>query len=270
MLIRYSGCNDMAWQMNPMRKAFHCSALQIVVFAVYALFSSIQIFSTWFICEQLCTMWNVHFLIVFITHLQIERALSVLIFLSSHLFCLHMFLIDSGWCNMAWQMMSLPLLGGILWMWSQNYFLSYVYFCISPKHFLNIRNLVGIASHITCTFLSDYSINFHVYMLICVFIFDIFTYFCLGMLGIDCGCRDMAWQIDPLIFDWRFTVIFSSGEHHPQDLTLYETRIYVTCVSISTFLSIFLPHLDAQYHIHHTFIIVSYTCAIHHLHCYPT
>ena len=31
-----------------------------------------------------------------------------------------------------------------------------------------------------------------------------------------------------------------------------------------------LPHLDAKYHIHHTFIIVSYTCAICHLHRYPT
>ena len=37
---------------------------------------------------------------------------------------------------------------------------------------------------------------------ICLY-FDFFTYFCLGMLGIDCGCRDMAWQINPLIFDWR-------------------------------------------------------------------
>ena len=27
--------------------------------------------------------------------------------------------------------------------------------------------------------------------------------FCLGMLGIDCGCGDMGWQIDPFIFDWR-------------------------------------------------------------------
>ena len=93
---------------------------------------------------------------------------------------------------MAWQMMSLLLLGGILWMWSQIIF-GHMYISVSPqKHFLNIINLVGIASHITCTFLSDYSINFHVYMLICVFIFDIFTYFCLGILGIDCGCRDMA------------------------------------------------------------------------------
>ena len=31
-----------------------------------------------------------------------------------------------------------------------------------------------------------------------------------------------------------------------------------------------LPHLGVQYHIHHTFIIVSYTCAICHLHHYQT
>ena len=79
----------------------------------------------------------------------------------------------------------------------------YMYISVSPqKHFLYIINLVGIASHSTCTFLSDYCINFYVYMLICVFIFDIFTYFCLGILSIDCRCRDMAWQIHPLIFHW--------------------------------------------------------------------
>ena len=77
------------------------------------------------------------FLDCFYTHLQLERAISVLIFLSSNLFCLHMFLADSGSCNMAWQIMSLPLLGGILWMWSKNYFLPYIYIylCISPKTF---------------------------------------------------------------------------------------------------------------------------------------
>ena len=132
------------------------------------------------------------FLDCFYTHLQLERAISVLIFISLHLFGLHMFLTDSGCSNMAWQMMSLSPLGGISLIWSKNYFLQYVYFCISPKYFFNIMNLVGIASHITCTFLSDYSINFHVYMLISVYILIFLHIFCLGMLGIDCGCRDMA------------------------------------------------------------------------------
>ena len=155
------------------------------------------------------------FLDCFYTHLQLERAISVLIFLSSHLSGLHMFLTYSGWCNMAWQMMSLSPLGGISLICSKNYFCS-MYTSVSPqKHFFNIRNLVGIVSHITCTLLSDYSINFHVYMLISVYISIFLHILCLGMLGIDCGCRDMAWQINPLIFDWRLQWHF-----HQVDITL--------------------------------------------------
>ena len=203
ILVTYSGCNDMAWQINSMRKAFHWSALQIVFFSVHVMLYFLHsdffnIIHLWAIVQHVkCT-----FLYCFYTHLQLEMALSVFIFLSSHLFCLHMFVIDSGWCHMAWQMMSLPVLGCISWCGPKIIF-GHMYISVSPqKHFLKIINLVGIASHITCTFLSDYSINFHVYMLICVFIFDIFTYCFLGILGIDCWCRDMAWQIDPLIFHW--------------------------------------------------------------------
>ena len=59
-----------------------------------------------------------------------------------------------------------------------------MYTSVPPqKHFFNIMNFVGIASHITCTFLSDYSINFHVYMLISVYILIFLHIFCLGMLG---------------------------------------------------------------------------------------
>ena len=118
----------------------------------------------------------------------------------------------------------------------------HMYISVSPqKHFLNIINLVGIASHITCTFLSDYSINFHVYMLICVFIFDIFTYCCLGILSIDCWCRDMAWQIDPLIFHWML-----HWQFHWVDITLMIWH----CMTL-TFMShvwVFL-HFWACYHI---------------------
>ena len=85
-----------------------------------------------------------------------------------------------------------------------------MYTLVSPqKHFFNIMNCVGIASHITFTFPSDYSINFHVYMLISVYILIFLHIFCLGMLGIDSGWRDMAWQINPLIFDWRLQWHFS-------------------------------------------------------------
>ena len=75
----------------------------------------------------------------------------------------------------------------------QKSFFYNMYTSVSPqKHFLKIMNLVGIASHITCTFLSDYSINFHVYMLISVYIWIFLHIFCLGMFGVYCGCRDMA------------------------------------------------------------------------------
>ena len=93
---------------------------------------------------------------------------------------------------MAWQMMYLPPLGGFYGYGPKIIFCS-MYTSVSPqKHFFNIMNLVGIASHITSTFLSDYSINFHVYMLISVYILIFLHIFCLRMLGIDCGCRDMA------------------------------------------------------------------------------
>ena len=132
------------------------------------------------------------FLDCFYTHLQLERAISVLIFISSHLYGLHMCLTDSGCSNMVWQMMFLVPLGGISLIWSKIIFCS-MYNSVSPqKHFFNIMNLVGIASHITCTLLSDYSINFHVYMLTSVYILIFLHIFCLGMLGVYCGCRDMA------------------------------------------------------------------------------
>ena len=45
-------------------------------------------------------------------------------------------------------------------MWSKYHFVQYIYFCISPKHFFNIIYFVGMANHITCTFASEFSINF--------------------------------------------------------------------------------------------------------------
>ena len=45
-------------------------------------------------------------------------------------------------------------------MWSKYHFVQYIYFCISPKYFFNITYFVGMANHITCTFASEFSINF--------------------------------------------------------------------------------------------------------------
>ena len=38
------------------------------------------------------------------------------------------------------------------------------------KHFVNIMNFVGMASHITCTFGSEFSMNFFVSMAMCMYI----------------------------------------------------------------------------------------------------
>ena len=95
----------------------------------------------------------------------------------------------------------------------QNHFLQYAYFCISPKnHFFNIMNFVGIASHIKCTFLSDYSIHFHVYMLISVYILIFLHIFCLGMFEI---WHDRS---TPSYLTEGYSDIVPGG-HNPQDLT---------------------------------------------------
>ena len=175
----------------------------------------------------------------FYTHLQLERAISVLIFLSSHLSGLHMFLTDSGWCNMAWQMMSLSPLGGISLICSKNYFLQYVYFCISPKTFFQHQEFGGNCKpynmYITLWLLYKFSC-IHAY--ICLH-FDIFTYSLSGNAWHRLWMQRYG-MTDKSPHIWlKVTVTFSSGAHHPQDLTLYETNIYVRCVSTSTFLSIF-------------------------------
>ena len=111
-----------------------------------------------------------------------------------------------------------------------------MYTSVSPqKHFCNIMNLVGIASHISCTLLSDYSINFHVYMLISVYI----LIFLSGNAWCILWMQRYGMTDKPPHIELKVTVAFSSGGHHPQDLTSYETNIYVRCLSTSTFLSIF-------------------------------
>ena len=203
MLARYSGCNDMVWQMNPMRKAFHCSAPEIVLCSICnALFPPFRFFQhdSFVSNHAACEMYISWLFLYTSATWEGSICLDILILTSV---CLHIFLTDSGWCNMAWQMMSLPLLGGIFWMWSKNYFWSYVYFCISPKSFFQHHEFGG-----NCKWYNMYISLWLLYKFSCIHAymclhFDLFTYFCLGMLGIDCGWGDMAWQIEPLIFDWR-------------------------------------------------------------------
>ena len=181
MLGIYHGWSNMAWQRNPVRKAFHWNAPQIF-FEVHAMlyvpntdFFNIVHLSA-IVRHVKCT-----FLDRFYTHLQLERAISVFILISLHIFCLQMSLKYSGWSDMAWQMSSLPPWVGISLIWSKNHFCS-MYTSVSPqKHFFNIMNFVGIASHITFTFPSHYSINFHVYML------STFWYFYIFLAGNACN-----------------------------------------------------------------------------------
>ena len=178
------------------------------------------------------------FLYYFYTHLQLEMALSVFIFLSSHLFCLHMFVIDSGWCHMAWQMMSLPVLGCIFLMWSQNYFWSYVYFCISPKTFSEHHKFGG-----NCKPYNMYISLWLLYKFSCIHANMCFHFWYLYILLSGNPWHRLLMQRHgmtdrPTHISLNVTLTISSGGHHPHDLTLYDTHIYVTCVSISTFLSI--------------------------------
>ena len=170
--------------------------------------SLIQICSIWFICEHLWGMSWVHFLIVFINMCNL-RGVYLCFYSYLYIFfvciCFLQIIVEVIWQA---QSCSIPLWEVFHWYGPEIIFCS-MYNCLSlQKHFFNIMNLVGIASHITCTFLSDYSINFHVYMLISVYILIFLHIFCLGMLGIDCGCRDMAWQINSLIFHCRLQWYF--------------------------------------------------------------
>ena len=125
----------MAWQMNPTRKVFQLKCSTNIFCSTFnALCPQYRFFNIVYLSAIVrhvkCT-----FLDCFYTHLQLVRAISVFILISLHIFCLHMFLINSGWSDMAWQMRFLPPWGGISLIWSKNHFLQYVYFCISPKTF---------------------------------------------------------------------------------------------------------------------------------------
>ena len=127
-----------------------------------------------------------------------------------------------------------------------------MYISVSPqKHFLYIINLVGIASNSTCTFLSDYCINFHVYMLMC---------FCFWY-SIDCRCRDLAWQIDPLIFHlmlhWHFHwVDITLMIWHCMKLT-FISHVWVF-LHFWAYVTTFGCTISYTLYIYHCFIYMSY------------
>ena len=120
---------------------------------------------------------NCTFLNCFYTYLQLEMAISVCILIFAHIFCLCMFLINSGYSDMACQMSSLPPWGSISLIWFKNPFFS-MYTSVSPKTiFSNIMNFVEIGSHMTFLFPCHYSIHFYVYMSIYMSTFSYFYIF---------------------------------------------------------------------------------------------
>ena len=56
--------------------------------------------------SAIVTQMTCTFLDCLSTHLQLERVISVFILIFLHILCLCMFLIDSGWSNMVWQLRS--------------------------------------------------------------------------------------------------------------------------------------------------------------------
>ena len=121
----------------------------------------------------------------------------------------------------------------------QKSFLQYVYFCISPKTF--------VEHHEFCGNYKPYNMYIPLWLFykfscihadICL-LFDIFTYFLSGNVWHRLWMQRYGMTDKPAYIWLKVTVIFSSGGHHPQDLTAYETDIYVRCLSTSTFLSVF-------------------------------
>ena len=103
----------------------------------------------------------------------------------------------------------------------------YSYFCIGPKHFFNIMHFVCMASHITCTFCSEFCINCHVYMSMCLYSLQ-FLHFVLcwnawwklwmkwyGMtdefVSVDCRLQLHVYEVDisfMMEHDGKFTCIW--------------------------------------------------------------
>ena len=111
---------------------------------------------------------------------------------------------------------------------------------------------------------------------ICLY-FDFFTYFCLGMLGIDCGCRDMAWQINPLIFDWRLQCHFCQVDitlriwHHMKLIFMSDVWVLLHFWAYFTTFGCRISYSSYIYHcfIHLCYLSLTLLCNIecNHDHC---
>ena len=122
--------------------------------------------------------------------------------------------------------------------YSPKSFLQYVYFCISPKTFVKhhdfCRNCKPYNIYIPLWLFYKFS---YIHADICL-LFDMFTNFLSGNAWHRLWMQRYG-MTDKTPYIWlKVTVTFQSGGYHPQNLTAYETDIYVRCLSTSTFLSV--------------------------------
>ena len=187
----------MAWQMNPKRKEFHWNtpqiffALHVMLYAPNTDFFQHSSFVSYCEACKLHISW-----LFFYTSATWEGYICFHINIFTYFFCACFSQIVG---EVIWYGRWAPLPHGEEFHWNSPKIILTVHILLySSKCFFNIIHFVGIVSHITFTFPSHISINAYIYLH-----FDIFTYFCLGMLGIDSGWSNVAWQMNPLIFDWE-------------------------------------------------------------------
>ena len=123
-----------------------------------------------YICEHTFTMYLTTYL-VYICYIKLQHSFHLCSFccFSEMLFIIKILTIDilgiyHGYSDMAWWISFLPLWWGILFMWSKYHFVAVHVLLYIPKTFFNILYFVGIANHMACTFASEFSINFYVWM----------------------------------------------------------------------------------------------------------
>ena len=151
---------------------------------------------------------NYTFLHCFSTYLQLEMAISVCMLILAHIFVCVCFSSIMG--VVIWHARWAPFCHGEAFHWygSKILFCS-MYTSVCPKNiFFNIMNFVGIGSHMTFLFPSPYSIHFMYtcqYLSTCSYFY---IFFCLRMVGIDCGWSDIAWQKKPSYFTTGYSDIF--------------------------------------------------------------
>ena len=180
---------------------------------------------------------------------------SVFILIFSHIFCQCMFLINSGWSDMACQMNSLPPWGGISLIWSKNHFLQCAYFCIHQKIFQHhefCRNCKPYDIYISLSLLYTFSC---IDAYICLH-FDIFTYFLSGNVWKRSCVKWYDIEDVAHISDYTLHSHFSLMEP-PMDLIWGQSNISITCLSNCSFYKVFHNDHTVQCGIHHMCIVVS-------------